>query len=385
MRKLLIAFLGLTFALPISASAAFFDSGEFVSISDALEENSYIAGMYVDVESTVDGDLFVAGSSVSVDEPVNGDLFVAASQADIAGSAEDVRAVASLINIDGDIAGELLGTAGLISVSNDATVTGSAYLAAGEARLNGAFAGPVEVSAERVVLSGSFDGDMTVRAVDLVLEETAVVNGVITYKGENAAQITEGATVANEILFEESAYGKKMKHADKYADGFAEGLFGFMLTFKIISMIALVVTAIVLGLIAPKFITKLTDRTVKSFGKNILWGALYLIAVPAILLVLGLSVVGSGVAVLGGLAFAFTLIVGRVVALLFVGAWVVSAFQKKPKAVAKFAWWHALIGAAGFVILTLIPVLGWIVMFAIYLAAMGALIQLKGEMLKEWS
>lgn len=384
MRTLLLAILGLVLMLPMSASAAFFEAGDFVSLSEAVEENAYIAGAYVDIESPVNGDLFVAGSSVTIDEPVSGDLFVAASDADIASSAEDVRVAASLLNIDGSISGELLGAAGLIAVSNDATIAGAAYLTAGEIRLGGVFADTVDAAAERVVISGTVEGDMMVNAIDLIIEETAVVNGVITYKGENAAKVAAGATLANEIIFEEGAYGKKMRHADKYAGGFAEAFFGFMVTFKILSAIALVVTSIVLGLIAPKFITKLTDRTVKKFGTNILWGALYLIATPVILLVLGLSVLGAGVAVLGGLGFALTLIVGRVIALLFVGAWIVSAFQKKPKAVAKFAWWHALVGAAGFVILTFIPVLGWIALFIIYLAAMGALIRFKGEMLKDW-
>jgi len=294
---------------------------------------------------TVTDDVSAATGDVIVRGTVEGDVTAAAGSVRITGEVtDDVSAAAGSITVDGHVGGTVEAAAGSITVGPDATIDGD-----------------VEAAAGSVSIAGAVDGDVagteTVR-----LEDGAVVGGDVRY-GESLDRAA-GATVDGSVVHE-STHGWEFGVVG--LDGGFEDAVWFVpsaLVSVVTGLTGLVVGALLLVLF-PEFTAALvgtvTDEPVRAAAA----GVATLVAVPAVLIAVAMTIVGIPLALAGGAVFTLAVWIGLIYGEFLVGTRVLAAADVESR-------WAALaLGVLGVETLSLIPVAGGLLRLAVVLLGLG--------------
>jgi cytoskeletal protein CcmA (bactofilin family) len=372
---LLLAVLAvLVMASPVSAAT--FKSGEETAVSEGnvIDDDLYIARGSVSVISQVKGDLMSAGGQVSINGDVSQDLIVGGGTVNVFGNVgDDARIGGGQINISGNIGDDLFVAGGTVNISKDTVVNGSLFLGAGSATVDGLVKGDSKIGGGTVILQGTFNGSMKIEAEEkLVISDGAVINGDLTYKSKKEAEISQTAVIKGKITFEE----RKTSTTGNAVKTFVP-ILGAAIIFKFLG-------SVFAGLILYFAIRNTTKRVVSgvyaSFWMEILRGAIVLIVTPIACIILFVTTIGwmIGLALLfAWLAFIFASIMYVPVVL---GHILLALLNKKQLI---FRWWAVVLGALISLVLTFIPVLGWIVGFVFFLATAGSIANMRFKELKQ--
>ncbi|NHN43460.1 polymer-forming cytoskeletal protein [Halorubellus sp. JP-L1] len=312
-----------------------------LAITPALAAAETRAGSTVTVGpgETVDG-LEVAAATVVVHGTVNGNLDGAAANVRISDSGVvtgDVNVAAASLRIDGEVGGDV--SAGVAT-----------FVLGDGARVGGA----VDVGAADATFAGQVEGDVTVGADTILVADSAALGGELRYDGDLTQR--SGATVAGDVVQDESIGGNQFGFSPVPTG--AGAVYGFLAN--------LVLGAILL--IAFPGTTRAIARTVADQPVRAgAFGLLTLFAVPLVLVVFALTIVGLPVTVLG--AFLFALVVWTAV----VYGWYAVASWALGRVDVGNDWVALAVGLLANAILEFVPVLGPVVSFAVFLAGLGAL------------
>lgn len=363
--------LALAIGAPILVGAADYlpknkDEGGNVTVAGDKEyKNLFVGGANVSINRNILGDLFAAGASINLGSPVEKDLFAAGSNIIItAPVGDDARVAGGNVVISAPVAGDLMVAGGTVNVSQAATVGGDFWAGAGALNLNSNVKGNVKIAGGEILINSEIGGDVEIQVDEkLVFGPQSKILGKVSYWGAKEAVIQDGAEVGQiEFHKRESA-----KAAAKFNLGRIFGVFLF------VKMAALFIVA----LIALKLFGK-TAHSIVSRSYAITWaslgvGFLGLIAIPVAVIILLATVVGFLAGLILLFWFIMALIVSSIFATLFVGSLVERWLLKhtETKLTWKTAIWGVVVGA----IITLIPVVGGLAMFAIYLITFGSLLQ----------
>lgn len=331
--------------VPMVAMAAEFRAGEDrVHVSDeVIADNLYVGGGDVVVDSDVQGDLFVGGGNVEVTGSVADDLFVGGGNVRITGSVNgDVRIGGGNVRVDGDINGELMVGGGGVDIGEDAAIAGATYIGAGQLTVAGT-TGPLMVGAERIRLAS-----------------TSHVNGDLNYTSVNGADIAEGAVITGETTHTTPPHPR----ADK-ATSFAGG--------GILWLITGLIMVLLYVYMFPNKAQAVSMDWKNRFWFNLLVGFVFLVVVPATGVVLMISIIGIPLGLGVFLLYPIALYVGKLAATVAAGAWLRSLMDKD--AGIKVDWISAAVGFVVLALIALVPALGAIVVFTVFLAGLGALIR----------
>ncbi len=349
--------IALLVGLPTVAMAAEFRAGDDrVSITDSVNENLYTAGGSVSVDSEVAGDLFIGGGEVRVGGDVRDDLFVGGGNIDVEGAVHgDVRVGGGQIRIAGDVTGDLLVFGGQVEISEGARVGGD-----------------VNVFSGQLIIAGE-TGSIQAGVGELVIENTATVNGDLTYTSEAEAVIPEGATVTGSITYNTPPVHPEVSRA---------GIFSAFLAGGAIWLLVSVLMAMVLGYGLPGKTQALMMAWRGNFGMNLLWGLVFLIVTPVLAVILLVSTVGFPLGLITFGVYGLMLYVAKLVAALSVGAWIQSMWDKKSNGTIP-VWSAAVIGVIGLALVAIVPALGALAVFIAFLASLGAVVQYDWELFKK--
>lgn len=346
MKKIILSLVAVALLAPALSLAAYWHAGESVSITavQSLEENAYVAGSSVTVSGDVDGDLFAAGNTVSVSGDVSGDIMVAGSLVNIIGaSAEDLRAAGSSVNISGNFSGELMAAGAQVIVTSDAEIGEDVRLAGSVLDFNGQAGGDVSLFGEQVTIGAG-----------------AVIEGDLNYSSPTEATIDPAAQISGEVNFTETAAGQ-------HKEGAGRALSGFFTAFFVIKFLAVLLVAYLLWYLRRKDSIEIIQQAASKFGPSLLRGFIFMVVVPAAIVVLCFTAIGFPIAIFSGLVYAAILMLACPFAVLFV-----SSLMLKKKI--DLRWYHILFGAVIFTVMGMIPVIGWLVVLLAYLASLGSLI-----------
>lgn len=333
--------------LPNSALAAEFFSGDEVHLteSEATPGNVYVGGGQVTIEAPVKGDLFIGGGSIRLIAPVEGDVFIAGGD----------------ITVQEPIAGDLRIAGGNTTLSS--TVSGETMIGAGNVQItSNAKLSDMWVGSGQLTIAGS-TRNITAGVGNITLEETARIQGNLTYTSEEEVNIASGAIISGDVK----------RHIPPMADkrtSSAATLFGT-------SVLGLLSTFIILILLMyglPNKSQMLAQSWRQNFAINLLWGIIALIVTPIVGILLAISLLGLPLA---GILFAFYLIclyIGNLIATLGLGMWLKSAWVKNitPGGV---DWLSALLGLVIVTLLGLIPIVGTAILFIAFVTGFGTLIR----------
>ncbi|WP_340101551.1 polymer-forming cytoskeletal protein [Salinibaculum salinum] len=285
-----------------------------------------------------------------------------------------VSGVYGTIIIEGTVTGDVSGLAGNVVIREGGVVEGSLDAAAGNIRIagtvrdtvstgsgsvhlteTGIVEGDFVVGAGDVRIDGTIQGDAQIGAETIRLGETATIAGSLTYDG--SLQGNRDA-VSGEVTRDRSLGGDIFTDLQPLATGiFAINAF----------LLNLGLGVLLLGLF-PKFSDRLADRVATDTVRSGLLGLGVFIAVPLVFFLVAITVIGIPISIAGLLAFLAFAWIGLVYGRFAVGVWLLSLADVENR-------WAGLI--AGLILgafLGLVPIIGGLLNFAIFVLGLGALV-----------
>jgi cytoskeletal protein CcmA (bactofilin family) len=256
------------------------------------------------IRGHIEGSVEAIGGEIDIDARVDDGVEVVGGDIRIAGVVgEDVEAMGGEITIAAEIGGGVEAAGGEISFGG--SVGENVEMAAGELRfLEGSYiAGDLYGAGEYIRIAGTIDGDVHVLGVDVIITDTAVINGYVEVEGPEAPIVEEGATLAHPVEYEYRELEFGLKHLID-----ALGMEGDLATplgmvMAVLGMIGLFVgfTMFMLG----AFSTVLLPNSVGSIALNgkkrpfmsllvgLVSGPMLLILAIVMSILLGITVIGS--------------------------------------------------------------------------------------------
>lgn len=364
---LMIASLATGLAAPLTAGE---DGGEFRFGGDA-----FLAGRSVTLSGETVDDLFAAGQNVSVLSPVEGSAHTAGRNVTITSDVgENLYAAGMNVTVNGEVTGDV--TAAGYDVEINQPISGDLRATGSSVTLAAPVAGSAILAGEDVVIRGQILGDLALAADHVTWEDGASVAGQVQLYVDEDSDLEVPQSVApadrvsrHDIDGFERDHGK-VPGMDSHSErSFGAGVVDFLRT-----VIVTGILATILALIAPRWIADLRRGALEEPLRTLGMGFLGLAAVIGSVPLLIMTGIGAIVAPLALFAALIMGLLGYVLGAYVLGVWAVtSAGRSTPentgeRAVAGFA------GAALLALVGLIPFLGWLAVFAVALAGVGALV-----------
>ena len=312
-------------------------------------------------------DLCVVAGTVTVAAPIAGDVLAAGGTIDVQKPvAGDVRVAGGRVSVEGNVGGDLMAAGGFVNVSGTPK---DAYIAGGTIDMTNGANGPVTIYGADVTLSGTFNGDVEVVAADRVsVAPNTVIHGAFKYNAPQQADIPDSAVVTNGVNYiGASHYLPTVKEAQQFA---VAGLWVFIFV-RLAAL--LVVTGLIVGLfpaLTNRVVENTLTRTPERFILLALLGLAGFVAIPVLILLLLVSFVGIGVAVVIGAGYILYFLLAYIFAAALAGSALIWTWKRRTT----ISWQGALLGVVVLYIVGLIPVIGFLVRAVFTAAAGGALL-----------
>jgi len=353
--------------------AAEFRAGEQASISknEKIVNDVYIAGGSVTSSGNIKGDLITGGGNVVITGDVESDVIAGGGNITILSNiGDDVRVGGGTIIITGKIGGDLIAGGGQINITG-AGIGGDVAIGAGDVRIDAPVAGNLFIAGGNVFINAPIGGDVKIQAEKVTLGSAAVISGNLAYKASNELVKEEGAIVKGVVDFQQIE-NKKTSARVLAAMGSAFLLWKFL---------AILVCALLVGLVFRRYTKEViilsTKRPLYELGK----GVIIAIVVPIISVFLLVTLLGIPLGILGLLCFILMMFLACIIAPIVVGSVVYSYFSKKEFEV---SWQTILLGVFLWMLLGLIPFIGWLILILVMFIVLGSLVTLEWRIYKEW-
>ena len=417
-RLLVLPLLFLAIGLFVAPSVRAFESrsGDTVVVGpdEVVDDDLYVFAATLDLQGTVNGDLIFFGQSATIDGTVTGDLIAAGQHIAIAGEVgDDARVAGYAIELSGELGDDLVAAGFSLDNAAGSVVGGDLIFAGYQALLAGQVRGDVDVTGGAVDIAGAIAGNAVVDVggaetsrggqmppgfafpgvpavpsipPGLTVEDGASIGGDLSYTANQQADIPEGA-VGGEINF--SQYVSEQKQEAEPSAALAVLRWFLRQLRRLITL--LLVGALMLWWV-PGW-TRALETIVRSKPwPSLGWGFVALVAFIAAMVVLvivtvllaiifGIVTLGElagrfvalGLVTFGAAGFSFSVVwvyITRIVISLMLGHLIFRIFGTQ---MVGRLWWPMIVGVLIFVLITAIPVLGWLLGFLAALFGLGAL------------
>ncbi len=360
MRYILITLIA-TLLLPTSSYAALapasFSLARSLVVASSSKGNAYFGGVSVVSTALVSGDLSVIGGSIVIAAPVSGDeLLLAGSIQSRARVGGDLRAVGGSITSEELVSGDLIAFG--FSVRDSGRAEGSVFIIAANTTISNGASGPVTIYGNTISLSGNFTNNVNIVASGRVtLAASTTIAGKLSYQASEPAVIPESAVISGGIEYTNASYLPDAGTSRILA--FMS--IGFFLFVRILG--ALILTGLLAGLF-PRLAETMTERAYVARPSRILLTTLLGFAVfvvtPVLSLILALTFVGIGLAVLLFIVYSFIVLLSLAYAGILLGGLFARRYMKRETVL-----WHD--GVLGMLVLSLIALVPYVGIFIVLL------------------
>ncbi len=361
--------------VPVAASAATFHTGENISISERIQDDAYLAGGSVSSIGAVAGDLFAGGGAVLVTGVVGEDLFAGGGNVTLAGDVGgDARVGGGSVLLQGRIGGDALVGGGQVTILSS-EVAGDLVVGGGVVRIDAPVRGNIRMGGGEIYLNAPVSGAVTVYRVDsLTLGPKALIRGSLTYASSQELTMDPGAQVLGDISYE--------PRAKREFKGKAFAAAAFLSAWFVLKTLMVLVSSLVIGLTFRRYSATVIGTVAASPWLELGRGFVTVIVLPALSVLLLMTVVGIPLGVLGFVGLIALSIAGCALTPVLLGALLYKRIKKMDEYVV--SWKTILLGTAAYAILALIPVIGWAAIAFSSLSLIGAAVGLKWRIAKEW-
>jgi cytoskeletal protein CcmA (bactofilin family) len=354
----LAIFLAVPFFFPLSADAAVIRaSRDVVSVPEeaVVPGDFYAFGSTVKVAGTVEGDVYVIGGTVVITGPVGGDVVVLGGRVSIRGAvADDVRFAGGEVIIEGSVGGDIFGTAGSLAIERSASTAGDLYYYGGTSRVEGLVAGTLYVRAGELAVDGEVGAIDALVVESLSLEGRTNVKGDILYRSGSELSRAQDAKVGGRISRQEV----KQDSSEGVKD-----LLVLTLMFLFASLVSV--------LLFRERLESLFGDFGDSFGVSGFAGLGFFLGAPLAAFLLFVSLLGVFAGMFLLALYVTVLFAGGILTGIFIGA----TIMRFVRTTYQVTWFSALLGVLTIPVLIMIPFVGLILLFALYLATIGMLVR----------
>ena len=412
-----LALLAICIAVPV-VQAFEGRGGDAIIIKDdeVIDDDLYVTANEFTLNGTVKGDLFVVGSTIEINGTVEGDLVAAGQTVVINGVVkDDLRIAGFALSFDGDAADDLIAVGFSLENGRESSVGGDLLFAGYQALLDGEVTGSVDLGGNAVEIAATIGGDVNVDVSDaepgetlppgfpfaptlprvrsipggLTIDEGASIGGDLNYTAAAEAAIPSGV-VAGKTAFTRYVLPEPGEEDARKLSPVA--LAARWLVGHVRRLITLLLVGAAMIWLVPDWTRKVADivhtRPLPSLGWGVVAIGAYLLAMLVLIIVTVLLIIVLGVVTLGELAGRFAVLGGIVMGTTAFGFSVTWAYITKivislllgqlifglfKSTVAEHRWWPTLLGVLVFIIITAIPVLGWLAKLAAVLLGLGAI------------
>jgi cytoskeletal protein CcmA (bactofilin family) len=340
--------------------AAQFESGNNLNFSqtDKLED-AYVAGGNINISTASLGDLVVAGGTVILNNSVENDLLATGGNVTVNGDiGTTARIAGGTVIINGKVGRDLVIVGGNVIVGSQATINGDLAISGGTAIINGTVNGHITASGGTINLNGTTKGNVDLHAQSVHLQKDTHIGGDLNYTADQEAQVDNGAVVKGTRNYQPTPQPKANPGA----------VFG--------GLLYRVLTSLIFTLLLVHFAKRPMQDIFERFQTNTWLVAVsglgtLLIGIP-VLAIITLIALWLGIA--GFMLYFLLLISSWFVAELALGWWILRWWYGRNHTPYYLDWRSAIVGVVAFNVLLLVPVLGWLIIFVLWVTIIGALI-----------
>lgn len=355
---------------PAVSMAASMNAGQSVSVvgTTAAQGNAYAAGATVVTSGTINGDLLAVGSTVVSSAKVNGDIMAAGGTLTMVGvTAQDMRVAGGNVTVGGVLTGELAAAAGTLTVIPGTTIAKDSYLAGSSVDFSGTDAGNLAITGGNVYFDGTVNGNLTVgHSTKVAVGPHAVIKGKFEYSAPAVATIDKGAVIAGTPVFHQ------IQVAQKDDGSFRAVMVGVFTFWWLIKLAMILVAAYLLWYIFRKDSLAVLDRARTHYGMSLLGGFIFLVVVPVGVVISFITVIGA----IPGFVALFAYLAFLTLTAPFTALFAAMLLRKGKT---DLRWYHILLGAVVIDLVFLVPFIGWIAYALVYIAALGAVMNILKE------
>jgi cytoskeletal protein CcmA (bactofilin family) len=323
------------------------------------------AGTTIRVDGNVEGTAFATGQDVTINGNINGDLFASARTITINGTVSgNIYCAGQFVNINGQSAQDVFAAGQNIIVKNTAAVNRDLSIAGSEIYIDGFVARDLKCGGATVTVSGTIGRDATLASSGIYINDTAVINGDLTYQSDKEASVSTGATILGQLDWQYIDYSVKEYHPST----------GMIILGKVLGILGALLVWLFFILwkkdIWRNPAAKIMEKPFPVLGI----GALTFIVTPIAAIILMITIIGLPLGILLGIFYAVALYLAKIITAVCLGSWLAKMF-KWPE-IHKGVWLFLL----ALVILTLlcmVPYLKTIVWLALAFFGLGAIISVN--------
>jgi len=302
-------------------------------------------------DQVINGDYFAAGEIVEIYGVVNGDVYAAGGQ----------------VNITANVGKNLTVASGNVELSDSANIKGSVLALSGNTIVNSTIGKDINSYGGNLYLNSNVGRNVTTKVGALRITGNTQINGNLDYLAQEESQIDENAVIKGQTQKRE----QQLMGYDK-AEKVQEGLNQIKNMFGVFLKVSSIFTALVLGWISFRFFPNYTKNSIhilkRNFAKSLGVGFITMIFSPILVISLFATLIGYQLALMLIFIILFIGIFAKIYAIFYLGSLILKKY-KKAKLYSQF-----LTGLLVFYLISMIPVIGFIVTFILTMAGTGALI-----------
>lgn len=358
MLKIILAVVLCVMPLQFAAAETIVRTGESVNLAQnqTVEGDFYGIGSTIALSGAVNGDAHVVGGTVTVNGPVIEDLFIIGGTVNISAPInDDVRIISGDVTISQPIMGSLVVLSGRLNVLSTASVGGDILFYGGDATIEGEVSGQILGNAERIRVDGVVKGGVDVTTPFLTLGDRADITGDVRYESQVELTRSTGAVVTGSVLKNDVQQTTTVSSE--------------LRTLVVMFLISLFAT-LSLYLLFRKRVEALGAASLERTGFKAFIGFAALIVTPFAVVILLVSMLGTVVGLIGLASFILLLLLSMALMSVVVGSFLALVVTKKPSVNIV----TILGGAAALHVVLFIPVIGPMIMLAVFFITMGTLV-----------
>lgn len=346
------------FLAPLSMEAApIIRSGEAVSVdaSQALKGDFYGLGSTVTLSGPSEHDAYLAGSAVTVNAPVAEDLVVVGGSVQVHSDVnDDLRVIGGEVTLGGVVKGDVVVVGGTFTALSTAHIEGDILFFGGTLVVEGDVDGTVHGYAQTARINAAVGGDLLMTTVQgLTLSDRASVTGDVSYTSSIEISRAQNAVVEGKVQRHEPI---SVPHEESFRS----------LAYVVCSLLFLAASFFVL---ARSKVEMLVREAFVRPGQNGLIGLAMFLVVPFVALILLVSVVGIPLGIFALALYAALVPLSVGLSVLFLGHTVERLFLKRDQ----MKLTTLALGVSGFIVLAVLPFIGFFAVSALCLISMGAI------------
>lgn len=375
----LFMFLWITFP----AFSTTFQDGKDKLITQPVEGDLYVGSGTIRVNAKINGDLVAAGGTITVNDSIMGDALLAGGTLLLDGFIDDdIRAAGGTIKITRDVKGDVVVSGGEIEIAPQVSIFGDLISTSGTTTLHGTVKGKVKLLGGEVHLNGTVEKDLEVKSGELVVNgqvmgRSSLAAGEITllerakfYQDVEYWQEAGEINFGNAMVAGKAIFRPEMKmHVNGtswYYLGF--GSFVFVTLYVLSSLLLL----FLFEYLFPGLMKNAGNTTNQNTAKVLGYGILYLLGLPVISILLLITVIGIPVGLFTLVFYIFSVVLAHVITSVVLANWYNEKYGQHWSTISLV--WVALAFFVGLRLISLIPIVGWLISIILVGIAFGALL-----------